>query len=263
LARWIAAPDNVLTARVMVNRVWQYHFGAGIVRTASNFGTKGEPPSHPELLDWLARRFVDNGWSVKALHREMMLSAAYRQASEADPATQKADPDNRLFGRMNRRRLEAEPLRDSLLAAAGRLDTQAGGPAVRDFGSPRRTLYLRTNRSDRSGFGPLFDAADSTALVDRRTISTVAPQALFLLNNGFVMDQAKGLAKRLQAETKDDPAGVERAYILLYGRPPSAAETRIGLEYLKKLRATGVAVDQSWEPYCHALLCANEFIYVD
>src|SRR5262249_10518877 len=159
--RWIARPDHPLTARVMANRVWQYHFGEGIVRTPSNFGTLGERPTHPELLDWLARRFVESGWSIKALHRLIMLSATYQQSSLASAETVKADPDNRLFGRMARRRLESEAIRDALLAVGGRLDTTMGGPSVRDFAAPRRTVYLMTIRSDRSSFGPLFDAADA------------------------------------------------------------------------------------------------------
>ena len=187
LARWLASPDHPLTARVMVNRIWQHHFGEGIVRTPSNFGKLGERPTHPELLDYLARRFVASGWSIKQMHRDIMLSSAYQQSSNPAPATGAADPGNQLFGRMNRRRLEAEAIRDSLLAVSGQLDRTMGGPAVRDFANTRRTLYLMTIRSDRSSFGPLFDAADSTAIVDKRTVSTVAPQALFLLNNPFVI----------------------------------------------------------------------------
>ncbi len=260
LARWLARPDHVLTARVMVNRIWQYHFGAGIVRTPSNFGKLGERPSHPELLDHLASRFVADGWSIKRLHREIMLSAAYQQSCETDPETRKADPDNRLFGRMNRRRLEAEEVRDNLLAVSGRLDLTRGGLATRDFNNPRRTLYLMTIRSDRSSFGPLFDAADSTAMVDRRTVSTVAPQALFLLNSPFVLDQAEALARRVRAEPlADAPARIDRLYAWLYGRPPDEDERRIGLDLL----ARGAADEATWTAFCQVLLCSNEFIYID
>jgi hypothetical protein len=259
LAQWLTRPEHPLTARVMVNRLWQYHFGEGIVRTPSNFGKLGERPSHPELLDHLAAKFVQSGWSIKQMHRYLMLSATYRQGSEPAAETLKADPDNRLFGRMSRRRLEAEELRDSLLAASGRLDRTAGGPAFRDFNTPRRTLYLMTVRSDRSGFPPLFDSADSTALVDKRTLSTVAPQALFLLNHPFAVEQAKGLAKRLRAADKDDKGRIERAYGILYGRPPTDKETAIGLGFLKEAGAT----EKAWEEYAQILLCANEFLYVD
>ena len=160
---------------------------------------------------------------------------------------------------MNRRRLEAEAIRDNVLAVAGRLDRTMGGPAVRDFAGPRRTLYLMTIRSDRSGFRPLFDVADSTALVDTRTVSTVAPQALFLLNNPFMLAQTKALARRVLAEAKDDRARVEHAYHLLYARPPLAEEVKIGLNFLGRA-GRGEA---GWEAYCQVLLCANEFIYID
>jgi hypothetical protein len=258
LAKWLASADNPLTARVMVNRLWQHHFGEGIVRTPSNFGKLGERPTHPELLDWLADQFVRSGWSMKTMHRLMMLSAAYQQASESDAETLKADPDNRLFGHMNRHRLEAEAVRDSLLAASGRLDPSLGGAATRDFNSPRRTLYQLTVRSDRSGFGPLFDAADPTAPADHRNVSTVAPQALFLMNHPFAKEQAKALARRIMAEKGNDAEKIGRTYVLLYGRPPTEEEVKIGLGLL------GPAANEAgWVEYCQVLLCANEFVYID
>jgi hypothetical protein len=257
LARWLASPEHPLTARVMVNRIWQHHFGEGIVRTPSNFGKLGERPTHPELLDWLARKFVESGWSVKKMHKLIMLSAAYQQASEPSAEALKLDPDNRLWGRMNRRRLEAEALRDALLAVAGRLDRTAGGPAVRDFNSPRRSLYHMTVRSDRSGFGPLFDTPDSTQPVEKRVASTVAPQALFLMNHPFVLQQTQALAKRIVQSAKDDRARLQVAYELLYGRRPLAEEERIGLGLL------AAAGERGWEEHCQVLLCANEFLYVD
>jgi hypothetical protein len=258
LARWLTRPEHPLTARVLVNRVWQYHFGEGIVRTPSNFGKLGERPTHPELLDYLAHEFVQSGWSVKHLHRLMMLSATYQQSSEAEPATRKADPDNRLFGRMQRRRLEAEAVRDSLLAVSGKLDAKMGGPAVRDFGAPRRTLYLMTIRSDRSGFGPLFDVADSTAPADHRNVSTVAPQALFLMNHPFAKEQAKALARRIASGKGIDAEKIGQAYTLLYGRPATEEEVKIGLTLLGP-----AANEAAWAEYCQVLLCANEFIYID
>ncbi len=257
LAEWLTRPDNPLTARVMVNRIWQHHFGEGVVATPSNFGKLGGRPSHPELLDYLADRFVKSGWSIKAMHRLMMLSATYRQSCENEKSN--LDPENRLLYHMNRRRLEAEGVRDSLLAVAGRLDDTEGGPGVRDFKVPRRTVYLMTVRSDRSGFGPLFDQADSTALVDRRTVSTVAPQALFVMNHPFVLEQAKALAKRIADGGKDERTKIQRAYVLLYGRPPVDEEVKIGLGFV----ARGGGTAKAWEEYCQVLLCANEFIYVD
>jgi hypothetical protein len=261
LARWLVSPDNPLTARVMVNRIWQHHFGQGIVRTSSNFGKQGERPTHPELLDYLAKRFVESGWSMKAMHRLILLSAAYQQSSDTLPETPQADPDNRLFGRMNRQRLEAEAIRDNLLAVAGRLDSTMGGKATRDFNNPRRSLYHMTIRSDRSGFGPLFDMADSDAPVATRTVSTVAPQALFLLNHPFALEQKAALAQRIlrDTQTHDDRARIEKTYELLYGRPPTQEELAIGLDFL----ARQPSAKDGWDAYCEILLCANEFIYVD
>jgi hypothetical protein len=263
LAEWLARRDHPLTARVMVNRIWQNHFGEGIVRTPSNFGKLGERPTHPELLDYLARQFVQSGWSIKKMHRTIMLSAAYRQSSEADEKTRMSDPDNRLFGRMKRRRLEAEAIRDSLLAVAGRLDATRGGPAVRDFSSPRRTLYLMTIRSDRSGFRPLFDVADSTAPVEKRLVSTVAPQALFLLNHPFVLEQTKALTERILRKERPDAERIRTTYLMLFGRPPGAEEIEIGQAFLARARRSAKTTKAAWEEYCQVLLCTNEFIYVD
>jgi mono/diheme cytochrome c family protein len=263
LARWIASRDNPLTARVLVNRVWQHHFGEGLVRTPGNFGKLGEPPTNPPLLDYLAHLLVERGWSLKALHREILLSAVYRQSSITPEEAVRADPDNRLLGRMNRQRLEAEAIRDSLLAVAGRLDRTLGGKATQDFNTDRRTLYYMTIRSDRTSFRELFDAADPTAIIDKRTVSTVAPQALFLLNHPFALEQAKALARRILREGPvDDRGKVERLYVLLFGRPPGDEELRIGLAALAHDRRTEAA-DKAWEEYCQVLLCTNEFIYVD
>jgi hypothetical protein len=263
LAQWLVKPEHPLTARVMVNRIWQHHFGEGLVRTPSNFGKLGEKPSNPELLDYLARQFIEGGWSIKKMHRSMLLSATYQQSSTATPDAQKMDADNRLFSRMNRQRLEAEAVRDSLLAVAGKIDLKLGGPATSDFNLPRRTLYEMTVRSDRSGFGPLFDVADSTAIVPKRVVSTVAPQALFLLNHPFVTEQTKALTKRIQATRDNDKARIEYAYHLLYGRLPTEEESKIGLEFLahdaKDLDKAGLL----WQEYCQILLCANEFLYLD
>jgi cytochrome c553 len=263
LARWIASASNPLTSRVMVNRVWQGHFGSGLVRTSSNFGKLGESPSHPELLDWLASRFVSDGWSLKKLHKLMVTSQTYQQSSIDTNATKKVDPDNRLLGRMERNRLESEAVRDSLLAVAGKLDPSLGGPSTRDFNAPRRTLYQMTIRSDRSSFGPLFDAADSTAMVDRRVVSTVAPQALFLMNHPFVIEQAKALGQRLQKEAENDKNRIERAYDLLYARKPTAEEVEIGQGFLAEMTKAENSSERAWTAYAQVLLCANEFLYVD
>jgi hypothetical protein len=255
LADWVANPDNPLTARVMANRIWQWHFGQGIVRTPSNFGKLGTPPTHPQLLDFLANQLVENGWSIKAMHRMIMLSSTYQQSSIPDPATFKADPGNLLFGRMNRRRLEAEELRDALLASTHSLDTKMGGPASLDVNTPRRTLYLMTVRSDRSNFRTLFDAADASAIIDQRVESTVAPQALYLMNNPYVGTQAEALAKLTNSQTQlDDRHRIDWLYQRLYGRPAEAKEIDIGLQ---------AVTDDGWAAYCQILICANEFVYID
>ena len=196
LARWLTRPDHHLTARVMVNRLWQHHFGEGIVRTSNNFGERGERPTHPELLDYLANRFIHASWSVKDMHRLILMSSVYQQSGKTSDAMRARDPDNRLFGRMNRRRLDAEAIRDSLLAVAGRLEDGMGGPAFPEMAVPRRTLYLMSARTgaNTSEFASLFDGADPGSIVEKRTESIIAPQALFFLNDPFVSDQAKALA---------------------------------------------------------------------
>ncbi len=262
LARWMASPANPLTARVMVNRVWQDHFGEGLVRTPNNFGKLGDPPVLPELLDYLAVSFVKSGWSIKALHRAIMLSSAYQRSSEGPAELTAADPENRWFGRMNRRRLDAEALRDSLLALAGRLDPAMGGPAVNDMASPRRTLYLMAVRSDRSNYRMLFDAADPTAIVEKRLDSTVAPQALFLMNNSFVLNLARDLAGRVPALLGSDKEKIQWLYRRIYGRRPEPGEIRIGEGLLRRARES-MDGGRAWQQYCQMLLCANEFIYVD
>jgi hypothetical protein len=269
LARWLASPQNPQTARVMVNRLWQHHFGEGIVRTPNNYGKLGQPPTHPELLDWLAREFVAKGWSIKSMHREMMLSAAYQQSSVPDSATLKADPEDLLLGWMKRRRLEAEAIRDSLLVQAGTLDETIGGPSVRDLNTPRRTLYITTIRSNRNDYRTLFDAADPTAIVDQRNDSTVAPQALFLMNDPFALAQTKALSERvIKQGTPDDAGRIDWLYRRLYSRAPSDKEIEIGLTMLKEAQQPEggkppLAKDAAWEAYCQVLVCANEFVYVE
>ena len=256
LARWLASADHPLTARVMVNRIWQDHFGDGIVRTPNNFGKLGSPPTHPELLDHLAVRFEKSGWSVKAMHRALMLSATYMQSSHAAPETVRADPANELLGRMSRRKLEAEALRDAMLAVAGTLDPSAGGVAVNDLNTPRRSLYVMTIRSIRNDYRALFDAADASAIVEKRNDSIVAPQALFLMNHPFVVERSRQLAERMERATAggDDAAKVDWLYRTMFGRPPTAGELTIGGKLVGK---------QGWQAYCHVLLCSNEFMYVD
>jgi hypothetical protein len=261
LARWVASADNPLFARVLVNRVWQHHFGEGLVRTPSNFGLLGDRPSHPELLDWLAREFVRGGWSLKRLHRLIVLSATYQQAATATPEQQRLDPGNVWLGRMVPRRLEAEALRDAILAVNGRLQRVPGGPATSDLDSPRRSLYVQTTRWDRGNYSTLFDAANPDQSIDGRTVSTVAPQALFLLNHPFPRRQAEALARRLLRVAADERERVELAYRLLYARRPTSAEMDVALSCVHSATTHGTL--EQWTDLAHVLLCSNEFAYVD
>ncbi len=262
LARWVASAANPLTARVIVNRAWQWHFGEGLVRTPSNFGMLSEPPSHPKLLDWLADRFVRDGWSLKRLHRRILLSAAYRRASVVDSHDLSRDPENRWLGRYSARRLDAEEVRDAMLSVSGRLERTPGGPAADGIDSPRRSLYVQTARWDRSSFAMLFDAANPDASTEKRTPSTVAPQALLFLNHPFVLARARHLAERLGAEVSgDEAARIGRAYRLLFGRPARPEEVRVCREFLARAGRLGAGAD--WQGLAHVLLCSNAFIYVD
>jgi hypothetical protein len=261
LAQAIASPGNPLTARVLVNRVWGWHFGQGLVRTPSDFGTRSDPPSHPELLDHLAATFVADGWSVKRLHRRILLSAAYRQRSADRPDCRGADPENVLLWRMNRQRLDFEATRDALLAVAGRLDGTVGGPSVADVLSPaarRRTLYGRLDRLSVPGLYRAFDFPSPDASSPRRDQTTVPQQALFLMNNPFVAECARGLLRRPEVAAEGGvDARVRRLYRLAYGRAPAAEEAALAREYL------GAGPAPAWERYAQALLLANEFVFVD
>ncbi len=262
LARWLANADNPLTARVMVNRIWHHHFGVGLVPTSANFGEMGERPSHPELLDYLATRLVESGWSIKTLHRLIMRSSVYQQSSAQNAAGLAADPENRLLWRANRRKLEAEALRDSLFAVAGRLDLTTGGPGFQEVTLPRRTLYLMAVRTGAktAEFGSLFDAADCSAVVERRTESIVAPQALFLMNDPLVSELAKALGNRVAREVPDgnDRERIRRVYEITLGRLPAEPEIEVGLQLLGDKTQTDV-----WTGYCRVLLSTNEFMFVD
>jgi cytochrome c553 len=262
LARWVASKENPLTARVIVNRVWQWHFGEGLVRTPSNFGMLSEPPTHPRLLDWLAARFVEEGWSLKKLHRRIMLSATYRRASAVAGEQFAHDPDNRWLGRFTARRLEAEAIRDAMVFVTGRLDRAIGGPAADDLATARRSLYVQTARWDRSNFATLFDAANPDSSTEKRVVSTVAPQALLLLNHQFVLARAQRLAERLSREVPSDESGrIGRAYLLLFSRPVRAEELDICRTFLA--RAGGKDAATAWTDLAHVLLCSNEFVHLD
>ncbi len=241
LARWLTDPSNPLAARVMANRLWQYHFGRGLVSTASDYGRLGEKPSHPELLDWLAARFVKSGWSLKAMHRLMMTSAAYRQASvHPDPAAARLkDPENRWLWRMNPRRLESEQVRDAMLAASGELDLAMGGPSV-DWNAPRRSVYTKVLRNTKDTLLEAFDAPESFSSVPGRNSTTTATQSLLMINGRWPLERAQGLAKRLRGmRTSSDAELVEQAWKIVFGRAPSAPERERSLSFLSRSAPVG------------------------
>ncbi len=237
LAQAIASPDNPLTARVLVNRVWGWHFGRGLVATPSDFGLRGDPPTHPELLDWLATDFVAHGWSIKHLHRRIMLSEAYRQQADRADADQAAlvDPENRLLWRFPRRRLDFEATRDALLAVSGILDRQVGGPAVPIFSGlqPRRTLYGYIDRQDLPGLMRSFDFPDPSATAPRREQTTIAPQALFFMNDPLAATCAQRLLDRAEIRAaSNDAVRIELLYPLLFGRQPDPEELAWATEFV-------------------------------
>jgi hypothetical protein len=272
LARWLADPANPLPARVMVNRQWHYHFGRGIVATPSDFGFNGAAPSHRELLDWLASTYIAGGWRLKPIHRLIITSAAYRQSSRPDPKGQSIDRENRLLWRMTPRRLEAESLRDAVLATSGRLDTRMGGPGY-NIWEPntnyvavyrpraelcqdafRRMVYQFKPRSQPDPTFSAFDCPDAALVAPRRNVSTTALQALNLLNSRFVIQQATYFAQRLEAESGPDPARqAKRGFRLAFGREPSPFECNA---------AVSLIVTHGSAAFCRALYNANEFLYV-
>jgi Protein of unknown function (DUF1553)/Protein of unknown function (DUF1549)/Planctomycete cytochrome C len=278
LAHWLIDPAHPLTSRVLVNRLWQDHFGIGLVKTVNDFGTRGDRPSHPELLDWLARTLVEGGWRLKPIHRLMVLSSTYQQSGRSPIAAEalRSDPENRLLWHAGRRRLTAEEIRDAMLATSGRLNLKASGPSVMVPVDPglvkllyqpsqwqaaaslvehdRRSIYLFAKRNLRLPFFETFDAPTSLASCARRESSTHAPQALELLNGRLSNDLAAAFARRLASESSGDPARlVDRAFRLALGRPPTTDERAISIEYLR---------DQTPEEFALALFNLNGFLYV-
>ena len=264
-----------LSARVMVNRIWMHHFGRGIVATPSNFGVTGERPTHPELLDYLAGRFIENHWSIKALHREIMLSATYQLGAHHSEPNYSTDPENKLLWRANLRRLEVEALRDSLLFASGALDETLGGPPqeLESSENKKRTVYSRIRRSAymcSSGTGgldatlQLFDFPDPHISGDQRSNTNVPLQGLFFLNSELVMSQAELLARRLTTSGhEDDAAGIQKAYRLLFGRSAKDTEVQLGLDFLKEARRNPAEGASAWQQYAQVLLSSSSFYYVE
>ncbi len=251
-----------LLARVIVNRLWAQHFGRGLVGTVSDFGTRGDAPSHPELLDFLAAELIRNGWKLKPIHKLMATSAAYRQSSARDEAKAKLDPENRLVWRQPVRRLQAEVIRDSIFAVGGRLNTTMYGPGTLSEESPRRSIYFTMKRSKLIPSLVVFDAPDGTTGVGDRPSTTVAPQALHLMNNPHVRAAAYGLAKRALGDgNADDDAAVGRAYRIALCREPTKDERADATAFLKAAGADGR--ETALADLCQVLFCLNEFLYVE
>ncbi|MGE3314408.1 MAG: PSD1 and planctomycete cytochrome C domain-containing protein [Planctomycetaceae bacterium] len=262
LARAIVSPDNPLTARVLANRVWLHHFGAGLVATAGDFGLRGDSPSHPELLDFLANELIRNGWSLKSLHRQILLSAAYQQSSaERDDAT-RIDSENRLLSRMNRRRLDFEAMRDMLLSASGSLDTELGGTAVDLQSAPvvaRRTVYGSVDRLNLPGLYTVFDFPSPLASSPSRDTTTIPPQSLFFMNSPFAIECGKRLAQRSDVITiAATDERLARVYSLLFGRAPSSKESELAHEFLGP-----DPKNENWISFAQALLMTNELMFID
>ena len=282
LANWLADPKNPLTARVMVNRVWHYHFGRGLSGTPSDFGVMGERPSHPELLDYLTATFLENGWSLKKLHRAILLSNAYQQSSDYNAEAATADPENKLVWRFTRRRLEGETIRDAMLAVSGTLNAKMGGPGVFPPLPPgvitrggwkkdedtseasRRSVYIFVRRNTRYPMFEAFDMPDTHESCARRNNTVTAGQALDLMNNELVLDWSRALAKRagndagMSAESR-----VERAYRLVYSRAPKAEETAAAVAFLKRHEPVAGSEQAAFVDFCHMLLNSNEFVYMN
>ncbi|HAH45008.1 MAG TPA: hypothetical protein DCM07_09155 [Planctomycetaceae bacterium] len=288
LAQWLTSGSHPLTSRVMVNRIWRWHFGEGLVRTPDNFGKLGERPTHPELLDWLAVQFVEQGWSIKELHRMIMLSSTYQMSSAYNAKLAERDPENRLLWRMNRKRLEAEAIRDSILAVCGQLDLEMGGsmlgvenrkyvtstsnvnPVVYD--TNRRSVYLPIVRSALYEVLQAFDFADPSVLSGDRTHTTVAPQALFMMNSKFILENTRVFAEQIMHQTHlDPPEKVNLIYERVFSRPATEEETSRALEYLKLYRGELDALELpqeektqlTWQSLCRVLISSNEFLFVN
>lgn len=289
LANWLASVENPLTARVMVNRVWHYHFGRGIVGTPSDFGVMGERPANPALLDYLAATFVENGWSLKRMHRLILLSNTYQQSAQFNPEAAKVDPEDRLVWRYNRHRLEGEAIRDSILEASGRLNLKMGGPGIfpplpagvvtrggwkkqeDPSEADRRSVYVFVRRNTRYPMFEVFDMPDTHESCPRRNATVTAPQALELLNNELVLDWARSLAARVSNDAGLTAEGqVDRAWRFVYSRPATAGERKEALEFLDRQSAmlsarmpAEEAQKAALADLCHMLVNSNEFLYVN
>lgn len=271
LAEWmtdVQSGAGPLVARVMVNRLWQHHFGRGLVATPNDFGVQGEAPSHPQLLEWLANAFVQGGWRLKPLHKRLVLSAAYRQSHTLIPENLQIDPENRLVWYFQPRRLDAELIRDALLTVGGNLDRNMYGPSVLDD-SARRSIYLRVKRSELIPLMTMFDAPEPTQSIGQRTTTTVPTQALAMINSPLVRQQAERLSQRVRSDRNASlDAQIENAYRLALQRGPADGERSAMRAFIEQQRAVfggeePAATDKAFAEFCHVLFCLNEFVYID
>lgn len=284
LAHWLTQPSHPLTSRVMVNRIWQWHFGEGLVRTPDNFGATGEKPTHPELLDYLATEFVKRNWSIKSMHRLIMLSNTYQMSSHSSEEVRKADPDNRLWSRFNRRKLTVEEMRDALLSLDGSLDLSMGGtlwpsdhrlsdkygkrPIVSPEEVRRRSVYLPLIRNKMPNMLKLFDFVDSTTCTGRRIESNIAPQALFMMNSEFIRERARSFSALMESGSKGDQLKTTtRAYSMALGRKPRPEEIKEAADYIQNYPRSQAASSNpgftGWQSFCRILMASNEFQFVD
>jgi Protein of unknown function (DUF1553) len=279
LAQWIASRSNPLTARMMVNRVWYWMFGRGLVRTVDEFGSTGDAPTHPELLDYLANRYMEEGWSTKKLIREIALSRTWQLSSEYSESNYTKDPDNQFIWRMNRRRLEAESVRDAMLAVSGKLDLKRPvgtllrevgegnvgqnvfEPVIRAIESDNRSVYLPRVRGVLPEMLELFDAPDASLVTGMRETTSSPLQSLYLMNSPFVQKQAEGLAHRVQQFPPDKR--IEQAYLIALGRQPTETQIQLATEFMNQLSKSRLSTEQKLVAYCQTLLCTSEFSMID
>ena len=286
LAQWLTDPQHPLTARVLVNRFWRWHFEAGLVTTTDNFGLLGERPTHPELLDWLAKKFIADGWSLKAMHRLILNSSTYQQSSSVSEKSAELDPENWLWGHFPVRRLDAEEVRDAILFVSGQLDRTMGGSLLKvknrgylfdhtsidktDYNSKRRSLYLPVIRNNVFDLFQLLDFPDPAVPTGDRSTTTVAPQALMMMNSDFVMQAADDLAVRICTDDTDDAVRLSKLYQLAIGRDPRDVERVEDLAFLQQINQSLTATEpdpgkrhlKAWSVLCHVRLASSEFIYV-
>ncbi len=288
LARWLIDRRHPLTSRVLVNRFWRWHFGKGIVRSTDNFGLLGDLPDHPELLDWLAQKFIDDGWSLKSFHRMILTSSTYQQSSQVSTAAAEHDPENRMLSRFSVRRLDAEEIRDSMLSVSGQLDRRVGGSLLKvknrgylfdhtsidvtDYTSNRRSLYLPVIRNNVFDFFQLLDFPDPAVPKGDRSNTTIATQALMMMNSDFVMKCAEDLSQRVMADCENESKRLRAIYLLTLGRQPSDDEFREDIRFLESAKrssqelngipATQTDEREAWSVLCHVMLSSSEFLYV-